>query len=86
MRGEHDTLGPVVRPVSTYVLAFRGLVLLGGVVLAGMMALGRIGMGIGGVGIVVVLVGAIVSGAIEKRKLRAALAEVDAEFPSERPK
>jgi hypothetical protein len=57
---------------------------LGMLVLTGMMMLGRIGVGIGGVGLVVVLVAAIVSGAVKKRKLRAALAEIDAEYPSRR--
>jgi hypothetical protein len=51
---------------------------------AGAMRLGLVGVGIGGVGIGVVLVVALVSGAMKKRKLRAALAEIDAEYPSQR--
>jgi hypothetical protein len=68
-------------PLLVVLKLAAGLVML---VLTGMMMLGRIGVGIGGVGLVVVLVAAIVSGAVKKRKLRAALAEVDAEYPSRR--
>jgi|HubBroStandDraft_3_1064219.scaffolds.fasta_scaffold1483918_1 hypothetical protein len=68
-------------PILVVLKLAAGLAMLA---ITGAMMLGRIGVGIGAIGLGAVLVAALVSGAVKKRKLRAALAEIDAEYPSRR--
>jgi hypothetical protein len=69
-------------PLFVVLKLLMGLAML---LVTGAMMLGRVGVGIGGIGLGAVLVVALVGGALEKRKLRAALAEIDAEYPPSRP-
>jgi len=68
-------------PIFVVLKLAAGLAMLA---ITGAMMLSRIGVGIGAIGLGAVLVAALVSGAVKKRRLRAALAEIDAEYPSRR--
>lgn len=77
-------MDPMRLNITGLFIALKLLLGLGALLILGMMMLGRIGAGIGLVGLLAAVAIAFVSGSIEKRKLRAALAEIDAEFPSSR--